>query len=161
MWPHYITKKTKQKPLDFIKRFYKKLAPRVGFEPTTTRLTAGCSTVELSRNKHRPGDYLLFQGVAPQVPSAPKSLTTVFGMGTGVASSLASPGKIKLIHQRSKKISENHIEEKQKNKAKESRSNPRPISTSQLKTSLSLHTWPINQIILLESYQLMLWEISS
>ena len=26
------------------------LAPRVGFEPTTLRLTAGCSTVELPRN---------------------------------------------------------------------------------------------------------------
>ena len=30
--------------------FLKKMAPRVGFEPTTARLTAGCSTVELSRN---------------------------------------------------------------------------------------------------------------
>ena len=27
------------------------LAPRVGFEPTTLRLTAGCSAVELSRIK--------------------------------------------------------------------------------------------------------------
>ena len=26
------------------------LAPRVGFEPTTLRLTAGCSAVELPRN---------------------------------------------------------------------------------------------------------------
>lgn len=26
-----------------------RLAPRVGFEPTTRRLTAGCSTIELSR----------------------------------------------------------------------------------------------------------------
>src|SRR4051812_21363276 len=26
------------------------LAPRVGFEPTTSRLTAGCSTAELPRN---------------------------------------------------------------------------------------------------------------
>src|SRR5262249_30410723 len=26
------------------------LAPRVGFEPTTSRLTAGCSTTELPRN---------------------------------------------------------------------------------------------------------------
>ncbi len=29
----------------------KKMAPRVGLEPTTTRLTAGCSTIELSRSK--------------------------------------------------------------------------------------------------------------
>ncbi len=28
----------------------KELAPRVGFEPTTSRLTAGCSTAELPRN---------------------------------------------------------------------------------------------------------------
>ena len=27
-----------------------RLAPRVGFEPTTNRLTAGCSTTELPRN---------------------------------------------------------------------------------------------------------------
>ena len=26
------------------------MAPRVGLEPTTYRLTAGCSTIELSRN---------------------------------------------------------------------------------------------------------------
>ena len=32
------------------------MAPRVGFEPTTLRLTAGCSTVELSRNKVCPID---------------------------------------------------------------------------------------------------------
>jgi hypothetical protein len=30
-------------------------APRVGFEPTTRRLTAGCSTVELSGNAPHPG----------------------------------------------------------------------------------------------------------
>ena len=29
---------------------FNKMAPRVGLEPTTTRLTAGCSTIELSRN---------------------------------------------------------------------------------------------------------------
>ena len=29
------------------------LAPRVGFEPTTSRLTAGCSTAELPRNSQR------------------------------------------------------------------------------------------------------------
>ena len=45
------------------------LAPRVGFEPTTPRLTAAYSTVELSRIKI-PGDDLLFQGPASQVPSA-------------------------------------------------------------------------------------------
>src|SRR5690606_12059789 len=35
------------------------MAPRVGFEPTTARLTAGCSTVELSRNSLRKANYTL------------------------------------------------------------------------------------------------------
>ncbi len=38
-----------------------------------------------------PGSVLLSQGVAPQLSSALKSLTSVFGMGTGVTSSLSSP----------------------------------------------------------------------
>jgi hypothetical protein len=38
-----------------------------------------------------PGDVLLSQGVAPQVPSALTVLTSVFGMGTGVSPSLWSP----------------------------------------------------------------------
>ena len=39
-----------------------------------------------------PGDDLSSQGVAPQVSSALESLTSVFGMGTGGSSPLASPG---------------------------------------------------------------------
>lgn len=34
-----------------MKRIFKILAPRVGFEPTTYRLTAECSAVELPRNE--------------------------------------------------------------------------------------------------------------
>ena len=37
------------------------------------------------------GDDIFSQAVARQVPSALRSLTTVFGMGTGVTSSLKSP----------------------------------------------------------------------
>jgi hypothetical protein len=40
-----------------------------------------------------PGDYLLSHTAARAVPSAQKSLTSVFGMGTGVASSLSPPEK--------------------------------------------------------------------
>ena len=47
----------------------KKMAPRKGFEPSTYRLTAECSTVELSRNI-LPGDDLLSHKVAPAVPLA-------------------------------------------------------------------------------------------
>lgn len=31
---------------------FEEMAPRVGFEPTTNRLTAGCSTAELPRIMH-------------------------------------------------------------------------------------------------------------
>ena len=40
-----------------------------------------------------PGDVLLSHRVAPAVPSALESLTSVFGMGTGVTSPALSPGK--------------------------------------------------------------------
>ena len=38
-----------------------------------------------------PGDVLLSHTATRAVPSAPKSLTTEFGMGSGVASSKSSP----------------------------------------------------------------------
>jgi hypothetical protein len=76
-----------------------KLAPQVGFEPTTYRLTAGCSTTELLRNDlawQRP----ILTGGDPQLLSALKRLTSVFGMGTGVAASLSPPDKenINIVH---------------------------------------------------------------
>ena len=50
----------------------------------------------LIRGKRDSGGDLLSHAVAHAVPSALKSLTSVFGMGTGVSSSLLPP-KI-LIH---------------------------------------------------------------
>ena len=41
--------------------------------------------------KINPGDFLFSQAVTHQVFSASKSLTAVFGMGTGVSSSSLSP----------------------------------------------------------------------
>ena len=70
---------------------YIKMAPQVGFEPTTARLTAECSTTELLRNNGMPGDVLLSQEENLQLPSALRSLTSVFGMGTGVTFSLSPP----------------------------------------------------------------------
>ena len=40
----------KPEPINVRAEVYKKMAPRVGLEPTTTRLTAGCSTIELPRS---------------------------------------------------------------------------------------------------------------
>ena len=45
------------------------LAPQVGLEPTTLRLTAECSAIELLRLIES-GDDLLSRAVASQVPSA-------------------------------------------------------------------------------------------
>ena len=58
------------------------MAPQVGLEPTTTRLTAECSAIELLR-KMDSGSDLLSRAVSSQVPSALRGLTSVFGMGTG------------------------------------------------------------------------------
>ena len=67
-------------------------APQVGLEPTTLRLTAECSAIELLRiigaddlssAPLESGDDLLSRAVASQVPSARRGLTSVFGMGTG------------------------------------------------------------------------------
>ena len=41
--------------------------------------------------KEKSGDVLISPRVTPQVSSALRSLTTVFGMGTGGSSSLLSP----------------------------------------------------------------------
>src|SRR3954466_8593456 len=51
---HWIRRRSKasspaSSPLYFQWLFGGELAPRVGFEPTTSRLTAGCSTTELPR----------------------------------------------------------------------------------------------------------------
>ena len=69
------------------------MAPQVGLEPTTTRLTAECSAIELLRNigkRSQSSAFLMESGgdlpsraVSSQVLSALKGLTSVFGMGTG------------------------------------------------------------------------------
>ena len=44
--------------------------------------------------RSKSGDVLLSQGISPQVPSALRGLTSVFGMGTGVTLSLWSPKSV-------------------------------------------------------------------
>ena len=66
------------------------MAPQVGLEPTTLRLTAECSAIELLRNIES-GDDLLSRAVSSQVPSALRGLTSVFGMGTGGSLLLLPP----------------------------------------------------------------------
>ena len=67
------------------------MAPLVGLEPTTYRLTAERSTNWAKEEYINPGNFLSYQQGNPQVFSALKSLTSVFGMGTGISSLLSSP----------------------------------------------------------------------
>ena len=62
--------------------------PALARQKKKARLPAG-PLIELD-----PGDVLLSHAVAHAVPSALRGLTSVFGMGTGVALSLLPPGKI-------------------------------------------------------------------
>ena len=50
-----------------------------------------------SRKRKNPGDDLFSRKAALSVSSALESLTSVFGMGTGVASPLESPGFMHLV----------------------------------------------------------------
>ena len=47
---------------------------------------------ETPQDAKEPGDVLFCRGAAPSVFSALESLTSVFGMGTGMASPQMSPG---------------------------------------------------------------------
>src|SRR5690606_5417361 len=60
------------------------MAPQVGFEPTTNRLTADGSTTELLRNNHQARQRPTLARGSPLLPSALGSLTSVFGMRAGV-----------------------------------------------------------------------------
>ena len=46
---------------------------------------------------NNPGNFLFSQAVTHLVSLASKSLTAVFGMGTGVSSSLSSPEKLSYL----------------------------------------------------------------
>ena len=94
-----------------------------------------------------PGSFLLSRAVTSQVSSALQSLTSVFGMGTGVTSVLSPPSILNTIlaiylHALSKLI------------PTLSWSSPRPISTGQLNTLLHLHLRPINLVVFKGSYYL-------
>ena len=94
-----------------------------------------------------PGSFLLSRAVTSQVSSALQSLTSVFGMGTGVTSVLSPPSILNTIlviylHALSKLI------------PSFSWSSPRPISTGQLNTLLHLHLRPINLVVFKGSYYL-------
>ena len=72
------------------------MAPQVGLEPTTLRLTAECSAIELLRIM-KCGSDLLSRAVSSQVPSACWGLTSVFGMGTGGTPRPLPPQRVNFV----------------------------------------------------------------
>src|SRR5919107_1965716 len=95
------------------------------------------------------GDDLLSHRVSPAVPSALAGLTSLFGMGRGVAPPPSSPFLKKGVFgckDRAPDLWKLHSATKPLS--------PRLISTTRLKTSLHLHLWPINLVVYQESYSL-------
>ena len=89
-------------------------------------------------------------GGKPQLPSALRSLTSVFGMGTGVTFSLSSPNY--LIRRFVLSKLDNAEEEMNHFVINLNWLSPRPISICQLHVSPRFHPKPINLIIFQGSY---------
>ena len=133
------------------------MAPKVGFEPTTYRLTAGCSTFELLR---------INNWLWPTLPR-PFGLSTIsdeelnFCVRYGNRCILFSVITI-LFFSDCKLYNQNCISSLFKNilsiayfwKYFFIRLSPRPISTSQLHTLLHFHSLPIYHLFLMGSYYL-------
>ena len=89
------------------------------------------------------GGVLLSQGVYPQVPSALTIFTSVFGMGTGVSSSLSPPDRAAPPMMAARRALRALQSEHERNITP----SPRPISTGRLNTLPCLHLRPINVVI--------------
>ena len=110
---------------------------------TTRRLKAvekrksPSSKVRRRAQKENSGSVLLSHTVTHVVPSALEGLTSVFGMGTGVAPPLSPPKREK---------DDNFTFAAGKLKWDYGQA-ARPISTSKLNPLLDLHLWPINLVV--------------
>ena len=139
------------------------LAPQVGLEPTTFRLTAERST-DWAIEDYISGSYIFSRDVTVQLSSALKSLTAVFGMGTGVTSSLSPPDSSRLqiflficTFKTKQRLLLCFPELPSSSQPLTSLSflawsSPRPISISPLNTLLYLHSWPIYHLVFVGSY---------
>ena len=124
------------------------MAPPAGLEPATPWLTVRCYYRLSYGGIYNAGTYLSSRAVASQVFLTLKSLTSVFGMGTGGTSLPLAPtiSKLNLLWFLFSLLfflqtSFQH-----------SRKSPRPISTCSLNTSQCLHVRPINLLVFEGSY---------
>ena len=149
-----------------------------------------CAEAETSAIHFLPGDVLLSRDPAVQVLSALKTLTSVFGMGTGVTFSPSPPDHLIVIYFLDSLVSDNDLciirfcalsseDIHPQNYITINSfllnsfvsyvcsrkltiwSSPRTISIGQLHTLLHLHLRPINHVVYMGPYQVTLWEILS
>ena len=128
------------------------MAPPTGLEPVTSWLTVMRSTDWAIEEQS--WQWPIFPAKDQQVLSALKGLTSVFGMGTGVTTSLSSPDLYfwRSFLQNWITISLQTYNSFFKSLCSLAWINLRPISISQLNTSLYLHPWPINLVVFKGSY---------
>ena len=142
-----------------------KKAPRVGLEPTTLRLTAECSTIELSRNIFYPAFqqvFFILEGYTFKTAYTITSIhaSTVFfriiRFRFASLPSILSCLILLSLEVRSRFALSNDLHTKflwcLRLQKQVFRSNPRPISSSQLRTLLHFHLCPIYLVVFKGSY---------
>ena len=154
------------------------MAPRVGFEPTTLRLTAECSTTELSRNSSY--NYfsitylfgiwqpLTFPGSFPPSIISRLCLNQPVRNGKGCVpqthhhqkflKAFSIPSKLNIEYHHQSRYGCFHFSSSL-TLLNFIRSSPRPISIGQLNTLPCLHLQPIYLVVFKGSYLLAQWEI--
>ena len=104
--------------------------------------------------------FLSSRAASSQVLSAFVSLTTVFGMGTGVSSQLSPLNlrvcSLKTVQKRYRGFSLSH-----QGLRCEIKLRPRPISTASLQALRPFHSQPINLIVFKGSYSLLMRSLIS
>ena len=121
-------------------------APRVGLEPTTTRLTAECSTIELSR--------MTPTGIEPVLPPWKGDVLTAWPWSHKLHSLLYAVLRNLYPQNRTLKLSLTSSSWITSTPSYLFRISPRPISKCQLNTLLCLHLIPIYLILSKGSYLL-------
>ena len=130
--------------------------PRVGLEPTTLRLTAECSTIELSRNIFYPAFQQVFFILEGYTFKTAYTITSIHASTVFfriIRSRFASlPSILSCLILLSLEVRSRFALSNDLRTLRVLRSNPRPISSSQLRTLLHFHLCPIYLVVFKGSY---------
>ena len=126
-----------------------RLAPRVGLEPTTTRLTAECSTIELSRKEGSASLNFEEPSVLPLVKHFSYTLSSSLkNLGFSIRQNLLYTHLLKVIPSKpNTKLRIIHLQDFLQTISGLLWSSFRSISTCQLNISLCLHPRPIYLVL--------------